>query len=141
MLGVAWAFAAPLWAADAVVVDEGGSSIAWAAWLEEHGPAAVVCWASWTPGAAGVVRELDAMQTLADARGLELVLVSVQETVDEARAGLSDVSVTWLHDRYGSVLKQHRVVEIPALIIVDVDGAVVGRMTASAEALRAWPGR
>jgi hypothetical protein len=141
MLAVATAVVLPARAADVVVVDEGGISVAWVPWLEENAPAAVICWASWAPGATDVVKELDAMKGLAEARGLELVLVSVQETADEARAGLSEISVRWLHDRYGRVLKYHRVIMIPGLVIVDADGEVIGRMEASAEALRGWPGR
>lgn len=141
LLAVVTAVASPGEAVDAVVVDRSGTSLQWTVWLDEHAPVAVICWASWAPGSADVLKELDALEAAAEARGLDLVLVSVQEDLGAAHRALSDISVDWLHDRYGGVLKHHRVVKIPALVIVGADGETAARLEPTAEALRAWPGK
>lgn len=107
--------------------------------LADRGTAAVVVWASWAPRAPEVLAELEKMSEACRQRGLQLVLVDVQETLDEASEHLRGRKVTWFHDRYGSVLKHFRVISVPALIIVDRDGGVIGRPdSATAAAIVAW---
>ncbi len=124
--------------AELTISDPDGNSIRWSSWLEDHGPAAVVLWASWVPGADAAVLELEGISRVARSKELEMILVSVQESPDEARSSLETAGVPWLNDRWGGLLKQFRVVKIPALVIVEKDGRVVARLDATANALRVW---
>jgi thiol-disulfide isomerase/thioredoxin len=124
--------------AELTIADPDGGSIRWSSWLEDHGPAAVVLWASWIPDAEATLNEIEAISRVARSKDLEMVLVSVQESPDEARTMLETAGAPWLNDRYGGLLKQFRVVKIPALVIVAKDGRVVARLDATANALREW---
>jgi len=124
--------------AEITITDPEGSSIRWSSWLEDHGPAAVVLWASWVPDAEATVNELEGISRVARSKELEMILVSVQESPDEARSSLETAGVPWLNDRYGGLLKRFRVVKIPAMVIVEKDGRVVARLDATANALRVW---
>lgn len=131
---------APLdaFSAEITITDPEGSSVGWSSWIEDHGPAVVVLWASWVPDADATMKELDGISRVARFKELEMILVSVQESPDEARATLETAGVPWLNDRYGGLLKQFRVVKIPSLVIVEKDGRVVARLDATANALREW---
>ncbi len=138
--------AGPWWipnasAAGPAVTTSGGSPVDWAGWVEEQGPVAVLLWASWAPGARDVIAGVGGLETAAATRNLGFVVVSVQEELDEARRGLEGTNVAWLHDRYGSLLKHHRVVTIPVVVIVARDGEVLARLDPTAEALRGWTGK
>jgi len=128
-------------AAGPTVTTSGGSSVDWADWVEEQGPVAVLLWASWAPGAGDVIAGVGDLETAAAARNLGLVVVSVQEELDEAREDLDGIKVAWLHDRYGGLLKHHRVVTIPVLVIVARNGEVLARLDPTADALRGWTGK
>lgn len=118
-----------------------GSPLEWADWVEEQGTVAVLFWASWAPGARDVIADVGGLESAAATRNLGLVVVSVQEEQDEARQGLDGTNVAWLHDRYGSLLKHHRVVTIPMLVIIGRDGEVMARLDPTAQAVRAWKGK
>jgi len=113
----------------------------WTGWVEEQGTIAVLFWASWAPGAQDVLAGVSELESAAAARNLGLVVVSVQEKQDDALKGLEGTNVSWLHDRYGSLLKHHRVVRIPALVIIASDGDVLARLDPTAQSLRGWTGK
>jgi hypothetical protein len=116
-----------------------GEVVELGAWLSQKGPAAVVVWASWSPRADEVLLELEAMAAACRERGLELLLVDVQEPIEGAAEALDGHRVTWLHDRHGAVLKHFRVITVPALIIVSGEGRVAARPQAvSAHAIASW---
>jgi hypothetical protein len=115
-----------------------GRAVRWQQWLDENGPAAVLVWASWAPRAGAVMERLEDLAGACRARGLSPVVVDVQEPMEDARAALDGRGVTWLHDRHGAVLKRHRVIRVPALIVVDRKGVVLGRLEATPEAVRRW---
>jgi hypothetical protein len=140
--GAAWvAFclsAADLSSAEVTVTDPSGTSSRWSDWIEDQGPAAVVLWASWVPNAEATLNEWSAIARVARSKDLSPILVSVQESASETRAFLGDARVPWMNDRYGGLLKQFRVVEIPTMVIVDREGGVVARLDPTANALREW---
>jgi hypothetical protein len=125
-------------AAEPSVTDSAGAPLRWSAWIDEHAPVVVVLWASWTPEADATLVSLGELARVARSRGFELVLVSVQEDVGEARSALAGVEFTWLHDRYGDLLKMYRVVAIPKAVLIDAEGAVIDRIDADPMALRSW---
>jgi len=129
---------APIESADLGVAGPDGSSIQWSTWLEDHGPSAVVLWASWIPDADATLKEMSGIVDTAASRELDAVLISVQESHDEARAAIGTRDFPWLNDRYGGLLKDLRVVKIPALVIVAQDGTVLARLDATSQALRDW---
>ena len=127
--------------AEITVTSPSGESVAWSGWVRDHGPLGVVLWASWAPGGDRARTGLDDLAKAAAERGLEPVLVAVQEPFEEAADGLEGVRVGWFHDRHGALLKQYRVVSIPALVVLDADGRVIARLEATAASLRSWEGR
>lgn len=130
---------APTFAAEVVIVERDGRAVEWDDWVGDYLPAAVVCWASWVPGADDIVAELPRFEEVARAAGLSLVVVSVQEErAASARALGRMAHVPWAHDRHGAVLKKHRIVRIPAIVVIEADGSVAARMEATLEALEGW---
>lgn len=125
-------------AAQPAVTTPDGAPVAWDQWVGEHSPVVVVLVASWAPGATETLEQIEAIRVAAESSDLELVVVSVQEGIDEARRALEDTGVEWKHDRYGSLLKHYRVVRIPAMLVVSADREVVARLEPSEKALRAW---
>jgi len=115
-----------------------GRPVPWQGWLEEHGPAAVLVWASWAPRSADVLAGVGRLEAVSRRLGLELVLVDVQEPIDDARSALAGVEVRWLHDRHGAILRHHRVIRVPWLVVVAADGSVTGSTAPSSEALARW---
>ena len=127
-------------AAGSTVTTSDGRGVVWTDWLGDNAPVAVLLWASWVPDADKTLADLETIIAAANARGLDLVLVVVQEPLEEARESLSDIGVTWLHDRYGHLLKDYRVVSIPRLLVIAEDGRVVERLDVNMESVRAWGG-
>lgn len=128
----------PAVAAEVTLTEPGGGSVRWSEWLAGNGPAAVLVWASWAPAASATVDDLDDLAAAAEAQHLELVVVAVQESVEEAGEVLGRTGKSWLHDRHGSILKEYRLIRVPTLVVIDADGGVLARLDPSAEALRAW---
>lgn len=127
-------------AADTNVATADGDLVVWSEWAEANAPFVVVLWASWAPGASAAKDEFAGIAETARTRGMAAVVVSVQESIGEAKRGLAGVEVPWFHDRYGRLLKEYRVVSIPAMVVIDGGGRVVGRIEPTAEALRGWKG-
>ena len=125
-------------AAELILAKPDGGAARWSEWLEANGPAAVVVWASWAPGADEVADELDQIAAAARSQQLALVVVGVQESAEEAALVLGRSGAPWLHDRHGAILKEYRLIRVPILVVVDRQGEVLARLEPSAEALRAW---
>jgi thiol-disulfide isomerase/thioredoxin len=135
-VAIALAAAAPAGAGDLALSAADGSSVRWSEWVTANGPAAVLVWASWAPGAPAAVDGLPELAEAARSQGLKLVVVDVQEELEAARRGLELARVPWLHDRHGAILKQYRLIELPILLVVGQDGRELARMDPSAESLR-----
>jgi hypothetical protein len=73
-------------------------------------------------------------------KGLLLVVLDVQETLEDGRKALSNHDGGWLHDRHGVLLKQYRVISVPSLLVVAADGGILVKTEASPGAVRAWSG-
>jgi hypothetical protein len=115
-----------------------GAPIAWTDWVAKRGPVAVLVWASWSPEAAEAIARHEALASASADAGLHLVVLDVQETLEEGRAALGSRDVAWLHDRHGALLKRYRVIEVPSLLLVAADGSSLGKIEATAEAIRGW---
>lgn len=128
-------------AADPRVVDGvSGAPVAWSDWLSRRGPVAILVWASWTPGAAAALSGYRGLEQACQEKGLHLILLDVQETLEDGRKALVNHHEGWLHDRHGMLLKQYRVISVPALLLVAADGQVLAKINATPEAVRAWGG-
>ena len=114
--------------------------MSWTAWIEAHGPAAVVVYASWAPRSDELLLALGDLGASARARELGFVVLAVQEPFDDARASLDPAGVEWLHDRHGTLLKRYRVLRIPSVLVVARDGALLATLDATADALRSGGG-
>jgi hypothetical protein len=123
---------------DVTVVAPNGDLVSWQEWVGENAPTVVVLWASWAPGAADARGGFDEIAEVAEGRGMSFVVVSVQETINEAKKGLAGVGQPWFHDRYGGLLKRYRVVSIPMAVVISRNGEVAARMEPVAAALRMW---
>jgi hypothetical protein len=137
-LVLAGAGAAAQTAASPALEAPDGRAVDWSQWLAANGPAAVLVWASWAPGSTRAPGRLEALAAASQERGLRLVVISVQEPLADAKAALGPHAVPWLHDRHGAILKLYRVIEVPALLVVDAKGAVAARLEVTPEAVRGW---
>jgi hypothetical protein len=123
------------------LVTSAGKPLAWQDWVDEHGSLAVLFWASWTPEADRVRGTFDELARAAAEKELGLVVIDVQEPYEDGRAALKEVSVPWLHDRHGDLLKVYRVIRVPSLLIVDSRGRQVAELAPEPQALRGWLAR
>jgi len=122
-----------------VVKNPDGKPVQWNDWIDQRGPAAVLLVSSWAPGVDATLTRLAALERACTDRGLAFVVVVVQEPFEGARAALGGRhEVPWLHDRHGAILKVYRVIEVPALVIVDADGTVADRIDAPPRAVATW---
>jgi hypothetical protein len=116
-----------------------GQQVSWDDWLhEQRGNTAVLYWASWIPGADDAMAAADDLSKACSDAELDFVVVAVQEPLAASRTALDSHPVRWLHDRHGALLKLHRVIQLPALVIVDRNGGILARLEASPEAIRRW---
>jgi len=121
------------------VKDSDGKSVQWSEWIDQRGPTAVLLFSSWAPGSDATLSDLAALERASTDRGLSFVVVVVQEPFDAAQAALGGRhEVPWFHDRHGTILKEYRVIKVPALVIVDADGTVADRIDATPRAVAAW---
>lgn len=126
-------------AADLALTDSAGTAVDWSEWIRANGPAAVLVWASWAPGAEAAIDGLRDLAEAARSQGLKLVVVDVHEELEAARRGLDRTGVPWLHDRHGSILKEYRLIRLPILVAVDADGRAFATINPSADTLRRLP--
>lgn len=122
----------------ALVDGVSGVPIEWDAWVAKHGPAAVLMWSSWTPGADEAIDAHAAIAAACREADLELILLDVQEPIADARAVLGSKGIAWIHDRHGALLKQYRVIRVPSLVIVSSKGEALARLEPTAAAVRGW---
>ncbi len=131
--------AGPAAAVDPPLVDGvSGAPIAWSNWVGNRGPVAVLVWASWAPGAGAVIEAWDEIAQASREAGLHPVVVDVQESLADGRAALGPRKVSWIHDRHGALLKQHRVIRVPSILVVSVEGEAIARLDPTAEAVAGW---
>ncbi len=137
-----FALAAPpvILGAETTLTTPDGEPVVWSEWVAENAPVAVLLWASWVPAADETLGDLDRITSAARAHDLDLVVVAVQEPLEDATEILDGANVNWLHDRFGHLLKDHRVVTIPRLLVFEKDGRVVERLEVSPDSLRSWAG-
>lgn len=128
----------PVAAADLVLLEDGRTAVGWNDWRRDHVPVALLVWASWAPTADAVLAGLAELESAAGERGLRLAVLAVQEPVEDSRAALAGRNVDWLHDRHGALLKELRVIRVPALVVVEAGGGVGDRLEPTAAALRSW---
>jgi hypothetical protein len=126
-------------AGDLALTDPAGRTVDWSEWIRANGPAAVLVWASWAPGAEAAIGGLGDLAEAARSQGLKLVVVDVHEELEAARRGLDRTGAAWLHDRHGSILKEYRLIRLPILVVVDPDGRAVATIDPSADTLRRLP--
>ncbi len=115
-----------------------GTRVDWDEWLAAHGPTAVVVWASWLPQVRRDIKELGEIRRVAEAQGLDFVVVAIQEPIGDSRMALESSGLQWLHDRHGSMLQHLLVYSVPSLAVVDSDGTVRVRLESNAGALSNW---
>ena len=133
------AAAGPVAAVDPPLADGvSGAPIAWSDWVSKRGPVAVLVWASWAPGADAVIERWDEIAKECRDSGLHPVVVIVQESLADGRAALGSREVPWIHDRHGALLKQHRVIRVPSILVVSAEGEALARLDPTAEAVAGW---
>ena len=106
--------------------------------LIARGPAVLVFWNSWLPGAAEFVALLPEVERAAAASGRTGVVVVFQ---DDAAAGVETArrtpSLIWVVDRHGQLLRRFQVTRAPSVVAVDKGGGVRGRAGPAADEVRA----
>ena len=128
-------------AADPPLVDGvSGAPVVWTDWVRKRGPVAVLVWASWAPDSGTAMDRYQELAAACRESGLYLIVLDVQESLEDGRTALASRKVGWLHDRYGALLKQYRVIVVPSLLVVAADGSPLAKLDASAGAVRGWSG-
>ncbi len=128
-------------AADPPLVDGvSGAPVVWSDWVGKRGPVAVLVWASWAPDSETTMDRYQGLSEACRDSGLFLVVLDVQETLEDGRKALGPRKVGWLHDRYGGLLKEYRVIKVPSLLLVAADGTALAKIEATAGAIRGWRG-
>ncbi len=120
------------------LVKANGVSIDWDDWLTEHGSSAAVLWASWLPEDQRDIERLAAIKRVAADKGLDFVVIALQEPISASRDALGSSGLQWLHDRHGAMLKHLLVYRVPTLAVIHSDGAVLARLRPDPEALASW---
>jgi len=115
-----------------------GAPIVWSDVVVKHGPAAVLMWASWAPGAEAVIDGWDQIAKECRKSGLHPVIVVVQESLADGRAALGSGGVPWIHDRHGALLKQYRVIKVPSIVVVSAEGEDVAHLDPTVAAVAGW---
>ncbi|HSN56888.1 MAG TPA: thioredoxin-like domain-containing protein [Candidatus Sulfomarinibacteraceae bacterium] len=139
VLVAAAALALPAVAADPpLVYGVSGAPVGWSDFLARRGPLVLLVWSSWAPESAEVLDRSEELSRAAGERGLQMVLLDVQEPLEDARRALNASRLEWLHDRHGALLKTYRVIAVPSVIIVSPQGEALARLDPSPEAVRDW---
>jgi thiol-disulfide isomerase/thioredoxin len=84
-------------------------------------------WASWCPPCQAETPTLRAMDEQYRDRGLSLVAVQVQQTVDDGRAYAQRYGLTYTigEDVSGAVFRAYHVYALPTQFFIDPDGIIV----------------
>jgi thioredoxin-like negative regulator of GroEL len=103
-----------------------------------RGPALLVFWNSWLPGAAEFVGLIPEVERAATASGRAGVVVVFQDdAANAADAARRAPSMVWLVDRHGQLLRRFQVTRAPSVVAVDKGGEVRGRAGPAADQVRA----
>jgi hypothetical protein len=139
VLVAAAVLALPAVAADPpLVYGVSGAPVGWSDFLARRGPVALLAWSSWAPESAEVLDRSEELSRAAGERGLQMVLLDVQEPLEDARRTLDGSGLEWIHDRHGALLKTYRVIAVPSVIIVSPQGEALARLDPIPEAVRDW---
>jgi hypothetical protein len=97
--------------------------------LLAHGPAVIVFWNSWLPGADAFARLVPEIESAAHEHGWPGVLVVFQEDKPGAAARLGSGAGTLVHviDPHGELLRRFHVTKAPAVLLVEKNGTVRAR--------------
>jgi hypothetical protein len=129
----------PAFAADPpLVYGVSGAPVGWSDFLARREPVALLVWASWAPAAAEVLERGQELSRAASERGLQMVLLDVQEPLEDARRALDGSGLEWIHDRHGALLKTYRVTAVPSVVILSPQGEALARLDPSPDAVRDW---
>lgn len=136
---IAGALALPGFAADPPLVSGvSGAPVAWSDFVARRGPLVVLVWASWAPSAKEVLGRRAEMVETSRERGLSLVFLDVQESLEDAREALGSTQLDWIHDRHGALLKTYRVIRVPSVVVVSKQGEALAWLEPTPDALREW---
>jgi hypothetical protein len=103
-----------------------------------RGPAVLVFWNSWLPGAGEFVGLIPEVERAATASGRTGVVVVFQDDAAAAAdVARSAPSLIWVVDRHGQLLRRFQVTRAPSVIAVDRGGEVRGRGGPAAGEVRA----
>lgn len=103
-----------------------------------RGPALLVFWNSWLPGAGEFVALIPEVERAATAsRRTGVVVVFQDEAQAAADAAQRAPSMVWVVDRHGQLLRRFQVTRAPSVVAVDKGGAVRGRAGPAADQVRA----
>lgn len=109
------------------LVDRDGRGVAWREVTAGAPQVAVLVWASWAPRADREIARLEAYRRAAAGRQMDLVVIAVQEPLEDSRRVLDRVPVRWYHDRHGALLKAHRIIRVPAVVVMSDAAEVLER--------------
>jgi hypothetical protein len=103
-----------------------------------RGPAVLVFWNSWLPGADAFTTLIPEVERAARASGRTCVVVVFQDdAVAAAAAAQRSPSLTWVVDRHGQLLRRFQVTRAPSVVAIEKGGEVRGRAGPAADEVRA----
>lgn len=103
------------------------------------GPAVVVLWSSWLPGAQEFAAVLPEVEVAAARRGWRGVVVLFQDEPTEGLAKLPATGLTWprVVDARGELLRQLKISRAPVVVLVNAQGAVEAQAGPAVSEVRA----
>jgi len=102
------------------------------------GPALLVFWNSWLPGAGDFVGLIGEVEQAAAASGRAGVVVVFQdEPANATGVAHTAPSLIWVVDRHGQLLRRFQVTRAPSVVAVEAGGKVRGRAGPAADEVRA----
>lgn len=103
------------------------------------GPAVVVLWSSWLPGAQEFAAVLPEVEAAASRRGWRGVVVLFQDEPAEGLAKLPQRGLSWPRavDARGELLRQLKISRAPVVLVVNGQGAVEAQAGPAVSEVRA----